>query len=283
MQVFLQYRQYVATLKWLTLALFAYFAAVITTHIDWRELASCLFLPTVRWEKDYFMIVVAVFGTTISPYLFFWQSMEEAEDIRAHPRRRELIDAPAQGKAALHRIRIDTLIGMALANLVALAIMVMTAATLNAKGITDIQTSAQAAEALRPVVGRFAFIVFALGVVGTGLLSVPVLAGSVTYAIGEARGWPGGFSRQPMQAATGLRCAADRRSHRRCSLTDRSAAIRPDGCRDKGREQRPFGIIEIAGVETGIHGRGSRVVKQPASPAAAQHQAYVESNTCIEQ
>ncbi|KLK90476.1 iron transporter [Microvirga vignae] len=200
MQVFLRYEQYVAALKWLTLALFAYFAAVVTTHVDWTELASGLFLPTIRWEKDYFTTIVAIFGTTISPYLFFWQSAEEVEDIGAHPRRRELIDVPAQGNAALHRIRIDTLIGMALANLVALAIIVMAAATLKANGITDIQTSAQAAEALRPIAGQFSFIVFALGIVGTGLLAVPVLAGSAAYAIGEARGWPVGFSRRPMQA-----------------------------------------------------------------------------------
>jgi NRAMP (natural resistance-associated macrophage protein)-like metal ion transporter len=200
MQVFLQYTQYVAVLKWLTLALFAYFAVMVMTHIDWAKLASGLFLPAVRWDKDYLTVIVAVFGTTISPYLFFWQSGEEVEDIGAHPRRHALISAPEQGKAALQRIRIDTLVGMALSNLVALAIMVTTAATLNVNGITDIQTSAQAAEALRPIAGRLAFVVFTLGIVGTGLLSVPVLAGSAAYAIGEACGWPVGFSRRPPQA-----------------------------------------------------------------------------------
>jgi NRAMP (natural resistance-associated macrophage protein)-like metal ion transporter len=200
LQVFLRYARYVTVLKWLTLVLFSYFAVVVTTHIDWEKLAFGLFLPTLRWDRDYLTLIVAVFGTTISPYLFFWQSMVEVEDIVARPRRCELVSAPAQGKAALHRIRVDTLVGMGLANLVALAVMVTTAASLNFNGITDIQTSAQAAEALRPIVGRFAFVVFALGIVGTGLLSVPVLAGSAAYAVGEARGWTVGLSRRPVQA-----------------------------------------------------------------------------------
>ena len=144
--------------------------------------------------------MVAVFGTTISPYLFFWQAAEEVEDIHAHPRRERLRKAPQQGQAALHRIEVDTLVGMAFSNLVALAIMITAAATLNANGTTDIQSSAQAAEALRPIAGNFAFVVFALGIVGTGLLAVPVLAGSAAYALGEARKWPVGFSRRWQEA-----------------------------------------------------------------------------------
>src|SRR4051812_28802579 len=200
MQVFLQYTQYVSVLKWLTLVLFAYFAALVTIHVDWPKLGSELFVPAIQWDKGYITTVVAVFGTTISPYLFFWQSEEEAEDIEAYPRRKDLIDAPEQGKAALHRIEIDTIAGMALSNMVALAIMMTTAATLNVSAITDIETSAQAAEALRPIAGRFAFVVFALGIVGTGLLAVPVLGGSAAYAIGEARRWPVGFSRRWQEA-----------------------------------------------------------------------------------
>jgi Mn2+/Fe2+ NRAMP family transporter len=200
MQVVLQYTRYVTVLKWLTLTLFAYFAAVVTTHVDWEQFASGLLIPKLRWDPDYLTAIVAVFGTTISPYLFFWQASEEVEDIRAHPRRKDLVHAPEQGKAALHRIEIDTLIGMAFSNLVALAIMVTTAATLNVNGITDIETSAQAAEALRPIAGRFAFVVFTLGIVGTGLLAVPVLAGSAAYAVGEARRWPVGFSRRWQEA-----------------------------------------------------------------------------------
>jgi NRAMP (natural resistance-associated macrophage protein)-like metal ion transporter len=200
MQVFLQYTRYVAVLKWLTLALFAYFAAVVTIKIDWGAFAHGFLVPKIHHAKDYLTTIVAVFGTTISPYLFFWQASEEVEDIKAYPRRQDLVDAPEQGEPALRRIELDTLVGMGFSNLVALAIMVTTAATLNANGTTDIQTSAQAAEALRPIAGQFAFAVFAIGIVGTGLLAVPVLAGSGAYALGEARRWPTGFSRNWQEA-----------------------------------------------------------------------------------
>jgi NRAMP (natural resistance-associated macrophage protein)-like metal ion transporter len=200
MQVFLQYTRYVAVLKWLTLALFAYFAALVTTHVNWGQLLRGLLVPKLTWSPDDLTTIVAVFGTTISPYLFFWQSAEEVEDIHVHPRRKDLVDAPEQGTAALHRIEVDTLVGMAFSNIVALAIMMTTAATLNGNGVVDIQTSAQAAEALRPIAGRFAFVVFTLGIVGTGLLAVPVLAGSAAYALGEARRWPIGFSRRMQEA-----------------------------------------------------------------------------------
>lgn len=200
MQVFLQYTQYVAVLKWLTVALFAYFAALATIHVEWRSLAHYLLIPHVEWRADYLTTIVAVFGTTISPYLFFWQAAEEVEDIHAYPHRKSLRKAPRQGKTALQRIELDTLVGMAFSNLVALAIMITTAGTLHANAITDIQTSAQAAEALRPIAGEFAFVVFSLGIIGTGLLAVPVLAGSAAYAVGEARKWPVGFSRRPQEA-----------------------------------------------------------------------------------
>ena len=200
MQVFLQYTRYVAVLKWLTLALFAYFAAAVTIKIDWGAFAHGLFVPRIDHTKDYLTTIVAVFGTTISPYLFFWQAAEEVEDIKAFPHREDLVDAPEQGALALKRIEIDTLVGMGFSNLVALAIMVTTAATLHTNGTTEIQTSAQAAEALRPIAGQFAFAIFALGIVGTGLLAVPVLAGSGAYALGEARRWPTGFSRSWQEA-----------------------------------------------------------------------------------
>ena len=196
LQVFLQYSRYVAVLKWLTLALFAYFAALVTVHVDWGALAASLFWPQITFSADYLTTVVAVFGTTISPYLFFWQAAEEVEEIGAYARRKDLLDAPEQGQVALHRIEIDTLVGMGVSNIVALAIMVTTAAALHAHGITEIQTSAQAAEALQPIAGQFAFAVFALGIIGTGLLAVPVLAGSAAYARGEARRWPTGYSRR---------------------------------------------------------------------------------------
>jgi Mn2+/Fe2+ NRAMP family transporter len=143
---------------------------------------------------------VAVFGTTISPYLFFWQAAQEVEDIHAYPNRHRLTRARVQGAPALARIQIDTLVGMGFSNLVALAILVTAAATLHASGITDIQSSAQAAEALRPIAGEFAFLVFAIGIIGTGALAVPVLAGSAAYALGEARQWPVGFSRKWQEA-----------------------------------------------------------------------------------
>ncbi len=200
LQLFLQYTRYVAVLKWLSAALFAYFGVVMIVHVDWRALAANLFWPRLSANGGYLTTLVAILGTTISPYLFFWQASEEVEDIHVHPRRVDLVDAPGQGPAALRRIELDTFIGMGFSNLVALAIIVTTAATLNPHGITDIQTSAQAAAALRPLAGRFAALIFALGIIGTGLLAVPVLAGSAAYAIGEARQWPTGLARRPKEA-----------------------------------------------------------------------------------
>ncbi|MGZ5873058.1 MAG: NRAMP family divalent metal transporter [Bradyrhizobium sp.] len=200
LQVFLQYTRYVSVLKWLTLFLFAYVATLFMVKVSWAEVAEHLVVPTVNWDKDYLTTVVAVLGTTISPYLFFWQASQEAEDVRTLPARQILKRAPEQGEGALNRIHLDTFVGMGFSNLIALAIMITAAATLHANNVTDIQTSAQAAEALRPIAGSLAETIFALGVIGTGLLSVPVLAGSAAYAVGEARKWPTGLARQPMEA-----------------------------------------------------------------------------------
>src|SRR6266480_2278010 len=200
LQVFMSYIRYVAVLKWLTLALFAYFGTIMVVEIPWPEAARGFLLPTFRPDVAFWTTVVAVLGTTISPYLFFWQAAQEVEDIRVEPERKPLVKAPHQGPDAIERIRLDTYIGMAFSNLVALAIIVTTAATLHAGGITDISTSSEAAEALRPVAGPFAFTLFALGIVGTGLLAVPVLAGSAAYAIGEARRWAVGLGRKPQKA-----------------------------------------------------------------------------------
>jgi Mn2+/Fe2+ NRAMP family transporter len=200
MQLLLQYTRYVSVLKWFTLSLFAYFAVLAVAHVNWSQLASNLLLPRPVWTSAYLTAVVAVFGTTISPYLFFWQSDEEVEDMRVHPRRLDLFDSPEQGPKALHRIEVDTLVGMGLSNLVALAILATTAATLHAGGIVDIETSAQAAQALRPIAGPFAALFFTVGLIGTGLLAVPVLAGSAAYAMGEARNWPVGFTRKMQEA-----------------------------------------------------------------------------------
>jgi NRAMP (natural resistance-associated macrophage protein)-like metal ion transporter len=199
-QIFMSYRRYVGVLRWLTLALFAYFGTVMVVQIPWGEAIRGLLLPTFLPDAVFWTTVVALLGTTISPYLFFWQASQEVEDIRAEPERKPLVKAPRQGPDAIERIRLDTYIGMAFSNLVALAIIFATAATLHAAGVTDVATSSQAAEALRPVAGPFAFTLFALGIVGTGLLAVPVLAGSSAYAIGEARRWPVGLGRKPKQA-----------------------------------------------------------------------------------
>ena len=200
LQIIMQYTRYVSVLKWMTLALFAYFGTVMVVQVPWAEVAWGLFVPSFSSDGAFWTTVVAILGTTISPYLFFWQASQEVEDIKAVPERQPLVTKPRQGPNALERIRLDTYVGMAFSNLVALAIIITTAATLHATGATDIDTSSQAAEALKPVAGAFAFTVFTLGIVGTGLLAVPVLAGSAAYAVGEAREWPTGLARQPKEA-----------------------------------------------------------------------------------
>ncbi|RVP11831.1 divalent metal cation transporter [Sinorhizobium meliloti] len=198
--VFIEYDRYVAVLKWMTISLFAYVATLFAIELPWSEAVAGIFLPEIIWSAEFFTTVVAIFGTTISPYLFFWQASQEVEDDRVDDRREPLVQAPRQAPAAIRRIRADTLIGMAFSNVVALAIILTTAATLNKAGITDIESSAQAAEVLRPIAGDFAFALFAMGIVGTGLLAVPVLAGAAAYAIGEACKWPVGLSRKPRHA-----------------------------------------------------------------------------------
>jgi NRAMP (natural resistance-associated macrophage protein)-like metal ion transporter len=200
LEIFMQYRNYVNLLKWSTIALFSYFITAMVVDVPWLQVVHDTFIPSISLETKYIVSIVAVMGTTISPYLFFWQSSQEAEDQRVDPRAHPLVDAPRQAPAEIRRIRIDTYLGMGVSNLVAFFIMVTTAATLNAHGITDIETSAQAAEALRPIAGEFAFLVFALGIIGTGLLAVPVLAGSAAYAVGEALQWPIGLARLPREA-----------------------------------------------------------------------------------
>ena len=157
-------------------------------------------MPNFSLKTDYVLTVVAVLGTTISPYCFFWQSSQEAEDERVDPTAYALLDAPEQASAEISRMRLDTYVGMGYSNVISLFIIIATAATLNARGITDIQTSAQAAEALRPIAGVFTFALFAAGVIGIGLLAVPVLAASSAYALGETLGWTTGLDRKPRDA-----------------------------------------------------------------------------------
>jgi NRAMP (natural resistance-associated macrophage protein)-like metal ion transporter len=199
-QIFMQYTRYVAVLKWTTLSLLAYVAAVLLVDVPWGEVGRSLLAPPLRLEQGYLVTIVAIFGVAFSPYLFFWQASQEAEDQRVKPKREPLVEAPEQASVALERIRLDTYVGMAVACLVGLAIMITTAATLHANGVKEIATSVEAAEALRPVAGPLAFAVFAAGIIGTGLLAVPVLAGSAAYAIGEARRWPVGLARRPLEA-----------------------------------------------------------------------------------
>src|SRR5258707_12715965 len=155
-QIFLDYKRYVAVLKWLTLSLFAYVAALAFAHVSWSEALTGVLVPRLTWSADYFTTVVAILGTTISPYLFFWQASQEAEAQRVDVTKRPLIDKHYGAQKEFHRIRADTIVGMAFSNLIALSIIVTAAATLHAAGKTDIQTSAQAAEALRPIAGTFA-------------------------------------------------------------------------------------------------------------------------------
>jgi NRAMP (natural resistance-associated macrophage protein)-like metal ion transporter len=198
LQLFVPYQKYSNVLKVLTFSLFAYVGVVIFVHVDWPQaLLRLVWPPTLG--KDALLTVVALFGTTISPYLFFWQSSQEAEEV-ATTKARPLKQAPRTARKQFHRMRLDTLIGMAFSELIAMAIIISTAATLNVKGQTDIQSASQAAEALKPVAGQFAFGLFALGIIGTGLLAVPVLAGSAAFAVSEARGWKSGLEYKPQQA-----------------------------------------------------------------------------------
>jgi Mn2+/Fe2+ NRAMP family transporter len=199
-QIFFDYKRYVAVLKWLTLSLFTYVAALAVTNVAWTEALRGALIPHLTWSADYWTTIVAILGTTISPYLFFWQASQEAEDERVDPAKQPLFRSPADAVAEFHRIRADTIVGMAFSTLIALSIIIIAAATLHANGKTDIETSAQAAEALRPIAGAFAEIIFALGIVGTGLLAIPVLAGAAAYAIGEGRRWPVGLARKPKEA-----------------------------------------------------------------------------------
>lgn len=200
LQVFIPYRRYVRILKWLTLALLAYVATAFVVHIPWSQVLVGALAPHMSWKPEYITTVVAVFGTTISPYLFFWQASQEVEDQLVDPRAKPLIRAPHQAKANLRRIKIDTYVGMGFSNLVAFFIILTTAVTLNLHGITDIQTSAQAATALRPIAGEFAFMLFSAGIIGTGLLAIPVLAGSSAYAMAGAFKWKNSLERTPMRA-----------------------------------------------------------------------------------
>jgi len=199
-QMLFDYRHYVTKLKWLTLSLFAYVGVVLIVNMPWGEVVEGLFLPRIHLDATYLAAIVAVFGTTISPYMFFWQSTQEVEDIIAVPGTQALLLTPELAARENKRIRFDTMVGMGFSNIIALFIILTAAATLHAHGVTDIETSSQAALALRPIAGDLAFFVFAIGIIGTGLLAVPILAASSAYALGEALQWPIGLGRHPREA-----------------------------------------------------------------------------------
>jgi len=189
LQVFVPYRRYAPVLKFMTLTLFAYVATAFTVNIPWSTALLTAIWPRSTINADYFLMVVAVLGTTISPYLFFWQASQEVEEMNQGKIHRPLRELTRGGLTELDRIKFDTTVGMILSNVVAFSIILTTAAVLNAHGVTNINSATEAAEALRPLAGDFTFLLFALGIIGTGMLAIPVLAGSAAYGVAEAFGW----------------------------------------------------------------------------------------------
>lgn len=200
LQIRIPYDRYVKYLKWLTLSLFAYIAAAFFVDISWTSVLKATLLPKLMWSKTYFTALVAVLGTTISPYLFLWQASQEVEEIRKNRAEKALLRAPAQARVQLGRIRTDTYFGMAISNVVAFFIILMAAVSLHAQGIGNIGTAAEAAQALRPLGGHWATGLFVCGIIGTGLLAIPVLAGSAAYALGDACKWPASLAKEAEQA-----------------------------------------------------------------------------------
>lgn len=199
-QVFVPYHRYVFFLKWLTLSLLAYAAVLFTVHVPWGEVVLRTFWPNFTPNSEAATVVVGVFGTTISPYLFFWQASEEVEDMQGRHNAAPLVRDGRAAGSELRRIRWDTWSGMLYSDATAYFIILATAVTLNVAGVQDIETAAQAASALRPLAGDFAYMLFALGILGVGLIGVPVLAGSAAYALSEAMGWNWGLERKATDA-----------------------------------------------------------------------------------
>jgi len=190
LQVFVPYRRYAPVLKFLTLVLFLYVATAFTVDIPWGEALLAAVWPKPSIDPDYFLMLVAVLGTTISPYLFFWQAAQEVEEMNQGKIRRPLRELSRGGQSEIDRIAFDTTVGMIFSNGIAFFIILTTAAVLNTHGVKDIHTAADAANALRPLAGELTFLMFSLGIIGTGLLAIPVLAGSAAYAVADAFGWP---------------------------------------------------------------------------------------------
>jgi NRAMP (natural resistance-associated macrophage protein)-like metal ion transporter len=191
--VWLSYDSMVRVLKWLTLALLAYVGVVFVLHVDWERVLLRTLVPTFQSGSGYWIMIVGVLGTTISPYLFFWQAAQEAEQRQRMNSKPDIAQDEQFMREHLYRIKLDTVVGMVFSNVIAFCVMLATAITLNQHGITDIETTKQAAEALRPIAGDFAFTLFALGIIGTGMLAVPVLAGSAAYAVADVFQWRSGL------------------------------------------------------------------------------------------
>ena len=200
LQVFMPYPRYAPLLKWSTLALFSYIATLFVVDVPWSEVARRIVAPGIAPSDDYLLALVAVLGTTISPYLFFWQASQEVEDQQANGHPAPLIRKPRRAGRELGRIEVDTYVGMGFSNFIAFCIMLTSAIALHARGVTDIRSAADAASALKPVVGDFAFALFSLGIIGTGMLAIPVLAGSAAYAVAEAFRWRRGLACLPLEA-----------------------------------------------------------------------------------
>lgn len=197
LQVFVPYRKLAPILKWLTLFLFAYVIAVFLVQVPWGQVLYDLVIPKLQWTSDYWMMIVALLGTTISPYLFFWQASQEVEELKL---KGAGCGTEAEIRRDLRRVKRDTYFGMFFSNVIAFFIIVLGAAVLYTAGIRDVTSAAQAAQALRPLAGEFAFALFAGGIIATGLLAVPVLASSAAYAVAEAFGWPEGLERRWFEA-----------------------------------------------------------------------------------
>jgi NRAMP (natural resistance-associated macrophage protein)-like metal ion transporter len=198
--IYVPYSKYVFFLKWLTISLFSYVAVCFVVHVPWGKAFTSTIIPHVEWNKDYIAGIVAILGTTISPYLFFWQASQEVEEEKKNPKDKPLRVAPDQAAYQIPRMRLDTYVGMGFSQIVAFFIILGVAVTLHEHGVTNIDSAEKAASALRPVAGQAAFVLFALGIIGTGMLAVPVLAGSTAYAVGETLKWPVGLEREPYQA-----------------------------------------------------------------------------------
>lgn len=195
-EIYIPYHRYVKYLKWLTLALLSYVVSMFFVEIPWSDTLRATFVPHLSLDKDFLKMLIAVLGTTISPYLFFWQASEEVEELNLNPREKKLINHPELAARQLKRIRFDTFFGMACSNSVAYFIILTCAVTLHAKGITQIQSATEAAHALEPIVGKFCYLLFSLGILGTGFLAIPVLAASSAYALAETFNHPYGLEKK---------------------------------------------------------------------------------------